>query len=214
MATAPNPPSVRNISQFKSKLRGGGARPNLFEVAIPNFPDFVGASYNNDDKSNLRFMCKAANLPASNVAPIDVPFRGRILKVAGDRTFDPWTITVINDEDFRLRTAFEGWMNGISKLDNNTGAPAPTSYMQDAFVYQLGRGATIASETPSNDISGAGPTESANVLRAYKFLDIFPTNISEIALSYDTGDTIEDFTVEFQVQYFESFGSAEAADIR
>ena len=132
----------------------------------------------------------------------------------GSFSFDPWTITIINDEDFRLRTAFEGWMNGISKLDNNTGATAPTSYMQDAFVYQLGRGATIASETPTNDISGAGPTDSANVLRAYKFLDIFPTNISEIALSYDTGDTIEDFTVEFQVQYFESFGSAEAADIR
>ena len=96
MATAPNPPSVRNISQFKSKLRGGGARPNLVEVAIPNFPDFVGASYNNDDKANLRFMCKAANLPASNVAPVEVPFRGRILKVAGDRTFDPWTITIIS----------------------------------------------------------------------------------------------------------------------
>ena len=105
-------------------------------------------------------------------------------------------------------------MNGISKLDNNTGATAPTAYMQDAFVYQLGRGATIASDTPVNDISGAGPTESANVLRAYKFFDIFPTNVSEIALSYDTGDTIEDFTVEFQVQYLEAFGSAEAADIR
>ena len=215
MASAPNPPNVRTISNFKSALRGGGARPNLFEVAIPDMPSYVdGGIYGNVDKSTLRFMCKAANMPASNIAPVDVPFRGRILKVAGDRTFDPWTITVINDEDFRLRTAFEGWMNGISKLDNNTGATAPTSYMQDAFVYQLGRGATIASETPSNDISGAGPTESANVLRAYKFLDIFPTNISEIALSYDTGDTIEDFTVEFQVQYFESFGSAEAADIR
>ena len=214
MATAPNPPAVRNISQFKSKLRGGGARPNLFEVAIPSFPDYVGAVYNNDDKSNLRFLCKAANLPASNVAPIDVPFRGRILKVAGDRTFDPWTITVINDEDFRLRTAFEGWMNGISKLDNNTGATAPTSYMQDAFVYQLGRGATIASESPTADITGPGPTEAANVLRAYKFFDIFATNISEIALSYETGDTLEEFTVEFQVQFFESFGSAEAADIR
>ena len=214
MATAPNPTSIRNISQFKSKLRGGGARPNLFEVAIPNFPDYVGAAYNNDDKSNLRFMCKAAALPASNIAPIDVPFRGRILKVAGDRTFDPWTITVINDEDFRLRTALEAWGNGISKLDNATGATAPTSYMQDAYVYQLGRGSTIASENPVNNVSGAGPTDSANVLRAYKFIDIFPTNISEIALSYDTGDTIEEFTVEFQVQYFESFGSAEAADIR
>ena len=214
MATAPNRPTLRNISQFKSKLRGGGARPNLFEVAIPNFPEFVGAAYNNDDKSTLRFMCKAANLPASTVAPIDVPFRGRILKVAGDRTFDPWTLTIINDEDFKLRTAFEAWMNGISKLDNNSGATAPTSYMQDAYVYQLGRGATIASQGPINDVTGAGPTDSANVLRAYRFIDVFPTNVSEIALSYDTGDTIEEFTVELQVQYFEAFGSAEAVDIR
>ena len=215
MATAPNPPAVRNISQFKSAMRGGGARPNLFEVAIPEFPSFVaGGVYGNVDKSTLRFMCKAANLPAANIAPIDVPFRGRILKVAGDRTFDPWTITVINDEDFRLRTAFEAWGNGISKLDNNTGATNPSVYMKDGFVYQLGRGATISSTAPSGGISGKGPTESANVLRAYKFIDIFPTNVSEIALSYETGDTIEEFTVEFQVQYFEALGAKEAVDIR
>ena len=215
MATAPNPPSVRNISQFKSAMRGGGARPNLFEVAIPEFPSFVGGGvYGNVDKATLRFMCKAANLPAANIAPIDVPFRGRILKVAGDRTFDPWTITVINDEDFRLRTAFEAWGNGISKLDNATGATNPGVYMKDGFVYQLGRGATISSVAPTGGISGKGPTESANVLRAYKFIDIFPTNVSEIALSYETGDTIEEFTVEFQVQYYEVLGAAEAVDIR
>ena len=214
MASAPNPPSIRNISQFKSKLRGGGARPNLFEVAIPSFPDYVGNIYTNDDKSILRFMCKAAALPASNVTAIDVPFRGRTLKVAGDRTFDPWTLTILNDEDFRLRTAFEAWMNGISKLDNNTGATAPTSYMQEAYVYQLGRGATIASDSPVNNVTGAGPTDSANVLRAYKMIDVFPTNVSEIALSYETGDTLEEFTVELQVQYFEAFGAKEAADIR
>ena len=215
MATAPNPPSVRNISQFKSAMRGGGARPNLFEVAIPEFPSFVGGGvYGNVDKATLRFMCKAANLPAENIAPIDVPFRGRILKVAGDRTFDPWTITVINDEDFRLRTAFEAWGNGISKLDNATGATNPGVYMKDGFVYQLGRGATISSVQPTGGISGKGPTESANVLRAYKFIDIFPTNVSEIALSYETGDTIEEFTVEFQVQYYEVLGAAEAVELR
>ena len=215
MATAPNPPSVRNISQFKSAMRGGGARPNLFEVAIPEFPSFVGGGvYGNVDKATLRFMCKAANLPAANIAPSDVPFRGRILKVAGDRTFDPWTITVINDEDFRLRTAFEAWGNGISKLDNATGATNPGVYMKDGFVYQLGRGATISSVQPTGGISGKGPTESANVLRAYKFIDIFPTNVSEIALSYETGDTIEEFTVEFQVQYYEVLGAAEAVDLR
>ena len=100
------------------------------------------------------------------------------------------------------------------KIRYNSGATAPTSYMQDAYVYQLGRGATIASEEPINNISGAGPTDTANVLRAYRFIDVFPTNVSEIALSYDTGDTLEEFTVELQVQYFEGFGSAEAVDIR
>ena len=215
MASAPNPPNVRTISNFKSALRGGGARPNLFEVAIPDMPSYVdGGIYGNVDKSTLRFMCKAANMPASNVAPVDVPFRGRILKVAGDRTFDPWTITVINDEDFRLRTAFEAWGNGISKLDNNTGATNPGTYMKEGFVYQLGRGATISSVKPTGGVSEKGPTEQANVLRAYRFIDIFPTNISEIALSYETGDSIEEFTVEFQVQYFEVIGAREAADIR
>ena len=215
MATAPNPPRVRTISDFKGAIRGGGARPNLFEVAIPEFPSFVGGGvYGNVDKSTLRFMCKAANLPASNIAPVDVPFRGRILKVAGDRTFDPWTITVINDEDFRLRTAFEAWANGISKLDNNTGATSPQTYMKDGFVYQLGRGNTLSSVGPTGGVSGKGPTEQANVLRAYKFIDIFPTNISEIALSYESSDAIEEFTVEFQVQYYEAMGAKEAADIR
>ena len=216
MATAPNPPKVRNIAQFKTAMRGGGARPNLFEVAIPEMPSFVGGGVYNPgvDGLTLRFMCKAANIPASNIAPIDVPFRGRILKVAGDRTFDPWTITVINDEDFRLRTAFEAWGNGISKLDNNTGATNPDVYMQDAFVYQLGRGATISSVGPTGGVSGKGPTEGANVLRAYKFMQIFPTNISEIALSYETGDSIEEFTVEFQVNWVEVFGAKEAVDIR
>ncbi len=160
-------------------------------------------------------MCKAANLPDSNISPIDVPFRGRILKVAGDRTFDPWTITVINDEDFRLRTAFEAWGNGISKLDNNTGATNPGVYMKEGFVYQLGRGATISATKPTGGVSEANASgQPANVLRAYKFVDIFPTNVSEIALSYETGDTIEEFTVEFQVQYYEALGAAEAADIR
>ena len=215
MAKASNPPKIRTIGDFKSAIRGGGARPNLFEVAIPDMPSYVGGGiYSDEDKKTLRFMCKAANLPAANIAPIDVPFRGRILKVAGDRTFDPWTITVINDEDFRLRTAFEAWGNGISKLDNNTGATNPGVYMKDGYVYQLGRGATLRSDKPIGGVSGKGTASiEANVLRAYKFIDIFPTNVSEIALSYETGDTIEEFTVEFQVQYYEVLGAAEAVDI-
>ena len=114
---ATNAPSLKNISAFKSRLAGGGARPNIFEVAIDDFPAEIAAVWSTDANLDFRFMCKAAALPASNIAPIEVPFRGRILKVAGDRTFDSWTVTIINDEDFRVRHAFEAWMNLLSKLD-------------------------------------------------------------------------------------------------
>ena len=134
--TRPN----RTLADFKGKLTGGGARPNLFEVQIPNLPTGIGW-----DGDVFRFMCKAASLPASTIANIDVPFRGRIFKVAGDRTVDVWSITVINDEDFKLRNAFEEWMDRIAKLDNNLGATSPESYMVDAEVFQLGRGSTKAS---------------------------------------------------------------------
>ncbi len=120
-----------------------------------------------------------------------------MLKVAGDRTFDTWTTTIINDEDFKLRTSFEQWMNQISKLDNNTGATNPASYMTDAYVYQLGRGQSRFS-TENTDGDSVLP------LRTYKFFDIFPTNVSQIDLSYDTSDTIEEYTVEFQVQYWQA----------
>ena len=180
----------RTISDFKSRLVGGGARPNLFEVRMTDLPDFV------DDwpSETFQFMCKAAALPASNIAAIDVPFRGRIFKVAGDRTIDTWTITVINDEDFRIRNAMEQWMDGIAKLSNNLGATNPASYMRNATVFQLGRGATPRSVNSDGERNA--------VLAEYEFIDIFPTNISQIDLSYDSSDTIEEFTVEFQVQSF------------
>jgi len=173
--------TLRTISQFKSKLKGGGARPNLFEVRL-TFPDSnIGQGRDNDLD---RFMVKAAALPASNLGPIDVPFRGRILKIAGDRTFDTWTITVLNDTDFALRHAFEDWMNKINNVNTAIGLTNPVDYMRDAFVDQLDR-------------DGA-------VLRTYTFRDVFPTNISTIDLSSETTDTIEEFTVELQVQYWEA----------
>jgi hypothetical protein len=200
-------PTIKTLSNFKSNLKGGGARPNLFEVTIPEFPSYV--TKDGEMLKDLSFMCKAANLPASNVASIDVPFRGRTLKVAGDRTFDPWTLTIINDEDFKIRHAMEMWMNGFSKLSNNTGASNPAAYMRDAYVYQLGRGSSGQIETTTAvPDAGAGriQTTKANVLRSYRFYDIFPTAVSEIALGYDTENTIEEFTVEFQVQFFEIAG--------
>ena len=182
--TRPN----KNISDFKSKLIGGGARPNLFEVELTTLPDGVTGW----DADSFQFLCKAAALPAQNIASIDVPFRGRIFKVAGDRTIDTWTVTVINDEDFVLRNAFENWTQQIADLTTNLGATDPSAYMTNAKVFQLGRGSSKA----STDSSG---NENV-VLKEYEFIDIFPTSVSAIDLSYDTGDTIEEFTVEFQVQ--------------
>ena len=184
MATRAN----KNLSAFKSKLIGGGARPNLFEVELTTFPDALKKAW---DADTFQFMCKSAALPASNIAQIDVPFRGRIFKVAGDRTVDTWTVTVINDENFGLRYGFEAWVEHMAKLSNNIGATSPAAYMTNATVYQLGRGKEASSKNNKGD---------ANIVLAqYNFIDIFPTNVSQIDLSYDNGDQIEEFTVEFQV---------------
>ena len=179
----------KTISQFKSALIGGGARPNLFEVELTTLP--AGIDW---DANSFRYMCKAAQLPAQNVANIDVPFRGRIFKIAGDRTIDTWTVTIINDESFNLRRAFEQWSELIAKLDNNLGATDPSAYMTNAKVFQLGRGSTKSS------VDSNGETNS--VLAEYEFVDIWPSAVAAIDLSYDSSDAIEDFTVEFQVQSF------------
>lgn len=177
----------KTISQFKSALIGGGARPNLFEVELTTFPGGIDW-----DADNFRFMCKAAQLPGQTIGSIDIPFRGRSFKVAGDRTIDAWTVTIINDEGFILRNAFEAWSELIAKLDTNIGATDPSAYMTNAKVYQLGRGSTASSQDN---------TGTANaVLKEYEFIDIFPTSVAPIDLSYDSSDTIEEFTVEFQVQ--------------
>lgn len=197
---------TKSLSQFKSRLAGGGARPNLFEVSIPSFPSAISDAWGSGDQSEngtFKFLCKAAALPASNTPSVPVPFRGRQLKVSGDRTFDPWTVTIINDEDFQLRTAFERWANVISKLDDATGVTNPSSYMTDAYVQQLGRGAERFATTNSGGQSA--------VLRTYKFFDIFPTTISEIALSYESGDTLEQFDVTFDVQYYTIGNSLESS---
>ena len=190
--------ALRTISQFKGQLTGGGVRPNLFEVTL-NFPNGSGQSLtfmsndatptqNEQDlttdqvASKLPFLVKAAALPASNITPVEVPFRGRVLKVAGERTFDSWTVTVLNDADFRVRTVLEEWMNGISRLTNGSGEVDPSDYTADASVDQLSR--------------------NGDVLRRYNMVGMFPTNVSEIPLSMDTTDTIEEFTVEFQVLYW------------
>ena len=197
--------TLRTITAFKSKLAGGGARPNLFEVEIPSFPEAAGQNVwrtgDNQEADTFKFLCKTAQLPASNISEIGIPFRGRTLKVAGDRTFDTWTVSVINDENFLLRNAFEQWMQGISKNSNNTGATNPASYMTYALVHQLGRGAENGAFSKSNSTAVNG--QSIKPLKSYTFFDIFPTEVSAIELSYDNSDVIEEFSVTFQVQYWE-----------
>ncbi len=178
-----NPPPLRKITDFKSKLSGGGARSNLFECEL-SFPDAVSVDGLNDILNKARFLTKAANLPASNVAPIEVPFRGRMLKIAGDRTFDTWTITVINDTDFSIRSAFEKWMNTINRVSDNTGVTNPADYHADAYVYQLDR--------------------NGDTLRKYHFYDVFPTQVTAIELGYDQGQNIQEFQVELQVTWWEA----------
>lgn len=181
---------LRTITEFKNRLTGGGARPNLFEVRINFLENLTGSESDID-----RFMVKSAALPASNLGPVEVPFRGRVLKVAGDRTFDTWTVTVINDENFSHRRSFESWMQNVAQYSDHSGRTNPSDYMGQATVYQLGRSTSQRQGT-------ATVGSNSRILAQYKFVDIFPTNVSAIDLSYDSTDTIEEFTVEFQIQYY------------
>ena len=183
---------AHSLSDFKTTLSGGGARPNLFQVTL-TMPTINGYTKPTDFDKELKMLCKAANLPASNIANIDVPFRGRIFKVAGDRTFDTWSITVINDTSFNLREGMEEWMQYIGQYQDASGVTKPADYMVTATVDQLTRKATA---------QGSTGMDGLNIAKSYKFYDIFPTNISAIDLSYDSSDAIEEFTVEFQVQYW------------
>ena len=170
--------AILGVDDFKSKIRGGGARPNLFKATV-NFHTYAAG-----DVELTSFMCKGAQLPASVTNVIDVPFRGRQLKVAGDRTFEPWTVTIINDTDFAVRDSMERWLNGINNHKANAGLTNPVDYQADLIVDQLDR--------------------DGNEIKTYNFRGAFPVNISNIELSYETVDTIEEFTVEFQIQYWES----------
>jgi hypothetical protein len=211
--------SSRTLEDFKARLIGGAARPNLFEVEL-TFPSFATDTTTAGDTDQTRtvselsrFMIKTANLPASNVGVIEVPFRGRTLKIAGDRTFDVWTITVINDVDFSIRTAFEKWMNAINKHDDNSGLINPAQYQKDAVVKQFGRSSVASANSSVTSPTATGPGDAIPVLKAYKFYGIFPTSVSAIDLSYDSTDSIEEFTVDLQVQWWDALDSAGATQL-
>ena len=199
----------RTIDKFKTKLAGGGARSNLFEVSFgteANGTPSSGAGTGIFSQLNVQFdqddlmLIKSAGLPASTITEIPVPFRGRTLKIAGDRTFDVWTITVINDTDFKWRSFFERWMNYIIKVSDGSGTINPSEYMADMNVTQLSRGPVGALNTPGNQ-NGS----TIEVLRKYVVRGVFPTAVSSIDLSYNNENEIEEFTVDLQVQYWESY---------
>ena len=186
--------AIKTITDFRSKLGGGGARPNLFEVNLGNFGgDGTTGGWNTNIESEFRFMCKASSMPAQSIGSVEVPFRGRILKVAGDRTFEPWSVTVINDEDFKVRKGFEAWTEKINALATGVGEVDPNNYMGNGTIKQLSRSATVA-----------GNDSAQRVLHEYKVEEIWPSEIGAIDLSYDSSDAIEEFTVTFQIQFFQS----------
>lgn len=166
-----------DISQFKNKLGAGGARPNQFLVTL-TFPAAVGAGASDDS-----LLVTSAALPASNVNPTIVQYRGREVKMAGERTFDPWTITVLNDTTMKLRRLFESWSNLMNNRENNGGSLAPATYMCDLAVEQLDR----------ND----------EVIRTYNIYNSFPITVSEVALAYSANDVISEFNVTFQYSHFD-----------
>lgn len=200
----------RTIDNFKSALRYGGARSNLFEVGFgiqsgsgPSniLPAEVLGTLTFSDRDLM--LIKAAGIPASTITEIPVPFRGRTLKIAGDRTFDIWTITIINDADFKWRTLFERWMNYISKVSDGSGSISPGEYMVDMNVVQLSRGSTVPLNTP-----GSANSDLIEETRRYVVHGAFPTNISSIDLSYNNENEIEEFTVDLQIQWWEAYSGS------
>lgn len=167
-----------SVNEIKSQLQFGGARPSLFQVRFTN-----PATGEADLK--VPFMVKAAQLPASTVSAIEVPYFGRRIKVAGTRTYENWSVTVINDEDFKIRRAIESWSRRINTYIGNLrdfGTAAPAEYKSRAEVIQYG--------------------QTGNILRTYQFEGIFPLNVGAIELNWESGDQVEEFQVEFAVDYW------------
>lgn len=178
--------ATSNVSTFLQTI-GQGVKPNMFLIDV-QFPSTLKKQTEDQNLTNL--LCKSAALPGSNLGVIEVPFRGRTVKIAGDRTFDTWTATFFNDKDFKLRGFFEQWANSINTHEANT-APLfvpnnSSGYMADLSVKQLEKDAS----------------EGGAILRSYSLKYCFPTNVSQIDLAYDSNDQIEEFTVEFQYSYF------------
>ena len=167
--------SIIDISAFKGALKNGGARPNQFRVQL-SFPQ----SRTGDADTDL--LVTGAALPASTVNPAIIQYRGREIKFAGERIFDPWTVTIVNGTDFKIRDAIESWMDGMNDRELNSGDLRLDQYTSDIVVEHLDR----------ND----------GILGTWELMGAFPINMSEIALQYAQNDILEEFTVTFQYQYY------------
>jgi hypothetical protein len=179
---------MANIADFKAQMIGGGARPNQFRVEL-TFPSFVTLGVIAGQRA--QFLCRAASLPASTIETISIPYRGRPVNFAGERSFQPWTVSIYNDTTFNVRNALEQWQSGIQQYNSTNGRTNPTDYQVDLSVHQLDRnGATI---------------------KSYKFTDAFPTNIGAITLDYEQQNAIEQFDVEFVYNFFTSNEGAGAS---
>lgn len=178
-----------NIDGFKTRF-GSGVRPNLFKVIIPTATGIANPA----TEEELSFLCKSAALPESSHSSIEVPFRGRFLKVPGDRTYGSWTATFFNDFKFKTRSTFEQWINLINKADANTGTLDHSKIFRDLQVIQLTKDVTQA----------GGPTdgENATELRRYKLVGAWPSSVSQISLGFDMNNQVEEFDVTFEYQYF------------
>ena len=179
--------STNNVSTFLSTINQG-IKPNMFAVDI-SFP--AGGDFGTTDKSLTNILCKSAALPGSNLGVIEVPFRGRTVKIAGDRTFDTWTATFFADSNMEVRGLFEDWANSINSHEGNTAErflpnQSTTGYMADLFVSQLEK---------DDQVGGS-------VIRTYQLHHCFPTNVSAIDLAYDSNDQVSEFTVEWQYSFF------------
>jgi hypothetical protein len=172
---------MANIADFKSQMIGGGARPNQFRAEL-TFPAFVTLGAVAGQRA--QFLCKAAQLPASTIETIPVLFKGRPVNFAGERTFQPWTVTIYNDTTFGIRNALEQWQSGIQNYDTTNGRVNPSDYQVDLSIHQLDRNGAI--------------------IKTYKFVDAFPTMIGAIGLDYEQQNAIEQFDVEFTYNFFTS----------
>lgn len=192
---------MANLTSFKGKI-GYGVRPNLFMVQVTD----LESNLNDSDKvkgtdADFTFLCRSAGIPASTIGTVEVPFRGRVIKLPGDRTFESWTITVMADEDMSVRGYFEKWMEKLNKHENGAGYTA--DFASTLKVSQLARG-TSASD---------GLKDPHSVVRSYDFYNAFPTNIAQIDLSYDNNNTIAEYTVEFQYDWWEANKADGSIDI-